>query len=299
MTHSLNQNGKVSIIKGLASAFALSSLISLSMTAYAAPLSVQPVIASAHGFHVSSTIVKGQKEMILIDGQFLQSDAHRLVATMLETGLALKSILITHAHPDHYFGLDVVLETFPGTPVYAAAEVVKEMAIMSPKKMAQWKPVFGHNLTDKPVTATALTTDVTLLEGEKIQLIHIGQGDTHNSSVFYIPSAKTLVAGDLTYKDIHPWTAETNNHSREEWAHSLKQIKKLGAENIISGHMLPNSNTEAMDVLSFNQEYLQQFNHAVNTSKNADDLKSYIFEKFPALQLPIIAEIGAKVAKPK
>ena len=299
MTHSLNQNSKLSTIKGLASAFALSGLFGLSVTAQAEPLSVQPVIASAHGFHVSSTLVKGQKEMILIDGQFLQSDAHRLVAQMLETGLSLKSILITHAHPDHYFGLDVVLKAFPGTPIYAAAEVVKEMAIMSPKKVAQWKPVFGHNLTNKPVTAKALTTDVTMLEGEEIQLIHIGQGDTHNSSVFYIPSAKTLVAGDLTYKDIHPWTAETDNHSREEWAQSLQKIQKLGAKNIISGHMLANSSTDINDVLSFNQEYLKQFNHAVDTSNNAETLQNYMLDKFPTLQLPIIAQIGAKVAKPQ
>ena len=298
MYSQFNQTKKTKMNSALSKIVGASMLVAASLSvAQAAPLNIQPVIGSASGFHVTSSLIKGEKEMILVDGQFLQSDAHRLVAQMLETGLSLKSIVITHAHPDHYFGLDVVLKSFPNTPIYAAPEVVTEMAVMSPKKMKQWKPVFGNNLTNNPVTATPLASNTLMLEGESIELIKIGQADTHDTTAFYVPSAKTIIAGDLAYKDIHPWTAETNNASRKDWIKNLEKLNKLGASKIIAGHMLENSDTDISAVLNFNKTYLTQFNRAVSDTSSVEEMRTQVFSNYPDLQLPIIAEIGVKVAK--
>lgn len=292
----LNQNTKMS--SALNKTLAASMLVAATLSATSASaLSVQPVIASAGSFHVTSSLIKGEKEMILVDGQFLQSDAHRLVAQMLETGLSLKSIVITHAHPDHYFGLDVVLKSFPNTPIYAAPEVVEDMAIMSPKKMKQWKPVFGDNLTNKPVTATPLASNTLTLEGESIELIKIGQADTHDTTAFYVPSAKTIIAGDLAYKDIYPWTAETNTSNRKAWIKNLDKLNNLGASQVIAGHMLENSDTDIAAVLNFNKTYLTKFNHAVESTNSVEEMRTEIFSAYPNLALPIIAEIAVKAAK--
>jgi glyoxylase-like metal-dependent hydrolase (beta-lactamase superfamily II) len=49
-------------------------------------------VASEDGFNVTSTIVMGQKECILIDCQWTRANAHRVIAEILETGLKLKAI---------------------------------------------------------------------------------------------------------------------------------------------------------------------------------------------------------------
>ena len=38
----------------------------------------------------------------------------------------LKVIFITHAHPDHFLGLDVLADAFPDAEITAVAEAIKE-----------------------------------------------------------------------------------------------------------------------------------------------------------------------------
>ena len=90
-----------------AAAFGAAALTSA--TAHAdAKLTATVFTASPGGFLVDSTLIAGDKEAILIDAQFDLADAHRLVAMILESKKQLTTVYITHAHPDHYFGLTVI-----------------------------------------------------------------------------------------------------------------------------------------------------------------------------------------------
>src|SRR3954470_6666263 len=71
-------------------------------------LTVQTLTASPQGFFVNSTLIAGEKDAVLIDGQFTPADAHRVVAAILDSGKRLTIVYVTHAHPDHYFGLGVI-----------------------------------------------------------------------------------------------------------------------------------------------------------------------------------------------
>ena len=60
------------------------------------------------GFEVASVIVTGKTDAVLLDAQWTLSNAHRVVAEILETGKNLRTIYLTHAHPDHYFGVGTI-----------------------------------------------------------------------------------------------------------------------------------------------------------------------------------------------
>jgi glyoxylase-like metal-dependent hydrolase (beta-lactamase superfamily II) len=77
------------------------------------------------GFEVASVIVTGKTDAVLIDAQWTLSNAHRVVAEILETGKYLKTVYVTHAHPDHYFGLGPVAEAFPEARVTALPSVAR------------------------------------------------------------------------------------------------------------------------------------------------------------------------------
>ena len=61
-----------------------------------------------NGFGVTSTIVMGESQSLLVDAQFSLSNAHRVVAEILESGRELTAVFISHMHPDHYLGLQVI-----------------------------------------------------------------------------------------------------------------------------------------------------------------------------------------------
>ena len=56
----------------------------------------------------NSHIILGKKEAILIDAQFNVEDAQNVVDLILQSGRKLSKIIITHPHPDHYYGLQVI-----------------------------------------------------------------------------------------------------------------------------------------------------------------------------------------------
>ena len=69
------------------------------------------------GLGVSTAIIYGERDAIVVDAQFTLSNAHRLVAEIIETGRDLKMIYITHVHPDYFMGLPVLKNAFPDARV--------------------------------------------------------------------------------------------------------------------------------------------------------------------------------------
>jgi len=98
----------------------------------------------ANGYDVNSTMISGEKDMLLIDPQFTLSEAHKLAAEILESKKNLATIYVTHPHPDHLFGLAVLKQAFPN------AKIVALPATVNGAKTG-W-PVFGslHTATTSP-----------------------------------------------------------------------------------------------------------------------------------------------------
>ncbi len=74
---------------------------------------------SCNGFGVTSTVIYGDHDAILVDPQFTIANAHRLVAELIELDRNILFIYITHLHPDHYLGLEVIKQMYPDARVIA------------------------------------------------------------------------------------------------------------------------------------------------------------------------------------
>src|SRR6202167_4212182 len=75
--------------------------------------------SGANGYDVNSTMISGERDMLVIDPQFTLSETHRLVAEILESKKNLITIYVTHPHPDHLFGLAVLKQAFPNARAVA------------------------------------------------------------------------------------------------------------------------------------------------------------------------------------
>ena len=122
----------------------------------ASKLTAEVFTASPQGFMVTSTLIAGEKEAVLVDGQFTLSDAHRLVGMILDSKKTLTTVYVTHAHPDHYFGLVVIKQAFPKVRIVAQPATVAEIKKTWAEKVKHWGPMYGANLTTKPLIPEAL-----------------------------------------------------------------------------------------------------------------------------------------------
>lgn len=104
----------------------LVSSIALSASAFAAELSYKVYNPQTQAiFPVTSTLITGEKDAVLVDAQFSVNDAKNLVKIIQDSGKSLKYIVITAGDPDYYFGLEPLVQAFPDAKVIATPEVVK------------------------------------------------------------------------------------------------------------------------------------------------------------------------------
>jgi len=247
--------------------------------------------ASPTGFLVDSTLVTGDKDAILIDAQFDLADAHRLVAMILESKKNLTTVYITHDHPDHYFGLAVIKQAFPKAKLVALPATVAEIKKTWQAKVKQWQPMYGDSIPAQPVLPTALVGTTLTLEGQTLE-IHTGQGDDGNNSYVWIPSIKTVVAGDIVYRGVHAWTRETTAAQRKAWQKTLDEIAALHPTTVIAGHKDPKAKDDAA-AIDWVKAYLETFDAAVASSTTSADIQQKVKAKYSDAQLDVILQLGA------
>src|SRR5687767_15397912 len=116
------------------------------------------------GYDVNSTMIIGERDILLIDPQFSLSEAHKLAAEILESKKRLATIYSTHAHPDHLFGLAVLKQAFPEAKIVALPATVAAAKTGWPARQKFWFPVYGTNIPGpEPVLPDELATPVLTL----------------------------------------------------------------------------------------------------------------------------------------
>lgn len=288
-----------------AAVYTLSAILfALAAAAHAAPaapgaskLQVQVLTGTQGGFLVDSTLVSGEKDAILIDADFTLADAHRTAAAILDAKKNLTTVYVTHAHPDHYFGLVVLKQAFPKAKLVALPATIAEIKKTWKPKVKQWQPLYGDGITSQPVIPSPLTGNKLMLEGETLEIHGAVQGDEPNNSYVWIPSAKILIAGDTVYHGVHPWTAETNVAARAAWLKTLDEMSALGATTVVPGHKDPKTKDDASGI-DQTRAYLKAFDEALAASKTPEELESKMKAKYADLQLEIILHFGAAAQFP-
>jgi glyoxylase-like metal-dependent hydrolase (beta-lactamase superfamily II) len=251
------------------------------------PLTIQVITGSPGGFLVDSTLVSGEKDAILVDAAFTLADAHRVAAAIFDSKKNLTTVYVTHFHPDHYFGLAVLKQAFPKAKLVASPATVADIKKSWKDKVKQWGPMYGANIPTQPVIPTPLTAKTLTLE------VHGPvQGDAVNNSYLWIPSIKTVIAGDIVYHGVYPWTAETNLAGRQAWLKTLDELAALSPTTVIAGHKDPKLKDDVSGIEQ-TRAYLKAFDEALAASKTADELEAKMKAKYPDLALEIVLHIGA------
>lgn len=262
-------------------------------------ISIDVFVGAENAFHVTSTIVSGEHDAVLIDAQFTRSDAQRLAERIKATGKNLTTVYVTHGHPDHYWGFTTLYEQFPRARFVTAPEVVPVIDETLEAKVAQWKPMYGDEVPDAPIKPKALDSDIIDLEGNELSIIHLGQGDARSSTIVWIQPLSTIVTGDVAYNGTHIWLAEDSPEQRLQWIKNLESLAEMNPKTVIAGHKVPGADDDGRRVLfKETRDYIASFHAAVGRSSSAQELVKIMTEKYQGRALPIILEISANAVFP-
>jgi len=266
--------------------------------AFASQLHLQVFTSPPEGIAVNSTLVYGDKDAILIDAQFRLSDAHRLVAMILESKKNLTTVYVTHPHPDHYFGLVVIRQAFPNARFVALPRVVDGIKASWEGRVKAWKPQYGDNIPSSPIIPDALDGNTLMLEGETLQIFGPLQGDSAGDNSFvWIPSIKAVVGGDTLFSGAHFVFAPMTSTQKKDWRSTIDQIAALKPEIVIPGHQIAGAPNDA-SVLAFMKKYMQDSDDAQASSKTADQFRTKMKSIYPNLGIDGLLNISAQAAFP-
>ena len=261
-------------------------------------LSTKVFFSDESGFAVASVIVMGEKDAALIDTQWSLSNGHRVAAEILETGLRLETIYITHAHPDHYFGLGPIAEAFPAARVIALPEVARTINKQMFGKVGYWKDIIGPtNVPTKALNIQPMTKNYFELEGRRIEILPKIMGDLKYNTVVWIPSIKTLYGSDVLFNQAHPFTCEITAEDRQQWIKDVERLEKMGAEVIIPGHQKPGMPFDNSS-FTFMKEYLVATEEELARTKTAAEFFYAMAMRFPTANLIFLSnEMNSAVFK--
>lgn len=234
------------------------------------------------GYDVNSTMIYGEKDMLLIDPQFSLSEAHKLAAEILESKKNLAVIYVTHPHPDHLFGLSVLHQAFPAAKIVALSATVAGAKTGWPARQKFWFPTYGNNIPGPdPVLPEELTEPVLTLEGERFPVTGPVQGaDGPGNSFVYIPSLKAVVTGDIVFD--HVYFGVPKDAARENWFKTIDQITALQPVIVVPGHQGGGA-TDDMSAIAFMKKYIADWDKNVAASKSAAEMKERVLAQYPNL----------------
>lgn len=230
----------------------------------------------------TATLVIGPTEVVLVDTQFMESDVSELARRITTSGRKLTAIYITHAHADHYFGLERLLDQFPHARPLALPAVAADITAGNEVARAEWGNRFGGEALDNTVVPEPLEGDTITVDGEPLRAINVGQADIANNTILHIPSLAAVITGDVIYNGINPFLAASDPEQWRAWIDSVDKVAALEPRIVIAGHKRPGLPDDDLGAtLDATRAYIHDFIEEVERSDDSRDLVARMQRRYP------------------
>jgi glyoxylase-like metal-dependent hydrolase (beta-lactamase superfamily II) len=241
-----------------------------------AALSIQQFTSSEPGAWSNSYLISGESEAILLDVCMLHSDATQIADRITKSGKTLKTVIISHAHPDHFMGLDVITEHFPHARVVSTQNVVADIKSDGPWMFSMLQGQLGPEGPRRLVIPEVLAEPVLNIQRAELEVIEFGEGESKHIAAIHIPGLQALLSADLVYNNAHLYLQERH---LESWLTRLDELEGFAKDKISTiypGH----GSAAGLELIPQTREYLHDFAEAIK-SGDAKAAEQHMLAKYP------------------
>lgn len=202
--------------------------------------------SDASGFDTHSFFYDTGAEVVVIDAQFTQAEAEKVLAAIrAETSNPIRYVVVTHPNPDKFNGVTVFQRE-------GAKVVASEATAAAIPEVHAYKKYFWVNVAKAFTEQTypeQPTVDVTfrgsyrlpLEGGAQVELQELSNpGVTVTQTVVYLPRRKALLVGDLVHYKAHAWLEGGIRNGKAvadlaAWKAALEELKAWQGATVYGG----------------------------------------------------------------
>jgi glyoxylase-like metal-dependent hydrolase (beta-lactamase superfamily II) len=193
------------------------------------------------------------------------------------SGKQLTKVWISHAHPDHFLQLDLILDRFPGVEVLTTPNVRDDLKADGPWMFDLLKGKLGPEGPERLVEPTAIESNRLTLGAVELEIVEFGPGEAKHHACLVLADRHALVASDLIYNGAHLYLQE---HNLEGWLARLDELDQLAAQRRLRTIHPGHGAAGGLSLIEGTREYLQAFAGAIATG-NVDTAREVITSRFP------------------
>lgn len=191
------------------------------------------------GERVNAQIVETANKLVIVDTMLMRPYARELRRYADSIGKPIDRVYITHAHPDHWFGM----EFFQDVNNVSLPETVEEIKMMAQLEIDFHRSQHGDLITDqmylpKPDAAEGNVA----IDGVVFRLHKIEAAEDLFMMAIDLPEEKILLAQDLIYNKVHLFVGQRSMDGTmcfDGWISALEKFKTQGYEVVLPGHGIP------------------------------------------------------------
>lgn len=225
----------------------------------------------------NSHIIETPNEVRVIDAQMMLTHAKSLKKYVDSLGKPVKAVILSHNHPDHWFGAEVFAAD--GIPVIASENTIADLN----KGGARYIKIMKKKLKDN-MPKSVIKPDATLTlgkhnwDGLEVVVEEYTEHESHHSILIKIPAYGVMMGQDLFYNDMFLVASERERN--KNWVHILKNFMNKEAEHyktILVGH---GKNTDT-SVFQQDIEYLDVLESTLKKGLSQEETQKAMIAKYP------------------
>jgi glyoxylase-like metal-dependent hydrolase (beta-lactamase superfamily II) len=243
---------------------------------------------------LSSTLIFGARDALLVDPPFTRTQLQRVGDWVERSGRRLAYIYATHGHGDHWFGTGELARRFAGVTAYATEGTIAVMRQQAgPSREQLFDRIFPGQIPETPVLAGPIPAEGFRLEGNPVIAVETGHTDTDKTSVLHVPSIGLVVAGDVAYNGVHQYISEGGGDGLREWLRALDRVVGLHPRAVVAGHKNKNRPDDPA-ILDETRQYLQDVIRLLDDKPAAREFYDQLTGLYPDRLNPGVVWLGAR-----